>query len=182
MCRAWEDETTPARDAGIRVVLPRIAPVLSGGGGLLPQLARVFRLGLGGRLGSGEQVFSWIALDDLLGVIQLAITDDRLEGPVNAAAPHPVANRDLVRTLGRVVRRPAAVAVPATALRVAAGALADELLLVSQRARPERLKEVGFRFDFPTLESALRHELGRQGADPGFSEPARSFRTRASAG
>jgi NAD dependent epimerase/dehydratase family enzyme len=110
---------------------------------------------------------SWIALDDLLGVLLQAIADDRLAGPVNAVAPHAVSNGAFAATLGRVLGRPAVLRTPATALRLAAGELADELLLASQMARPARLEEVGFSFAFPTLEDALRHELGRFGGSRG---------------
>jgi hypothetical protein len=104
---------------------------------------------------------SWIAIDDLLGIIVEAIANERLVGPVNAVAPQPVTNREFTRTLGRVLRRPAVARVPAFALRLAAGQLADELILASQRAIPERLHAAGFRFLFPDLEQALRFELGR---------------------
>ncbi|MCD6028124.1 MAG: Cell division inhibitor [Thermomicrobiales bacterium] len=161
VCRAWEDAAAPATASGIRVVHPRFGVVLAGSGGLLARMAPVFRLGLGGPLGGGEQFMSWIALDDALGVLLHAIADDRLAGPVNAVAPHAVANRDFAETLGRVLGRPAVLRTPAPALRLAAGALADELLLASQRATPARLTEVGFAFAFPTLEAALRQELGR---------------------
>jgi len=104
---------------------------------------------------------SWIALDDLLGVLLQAIADDRLTGPVNAVAPQAVSNRAFAVTLGRVLSRPAVLHAPAPALRLVAGELADELILASQLARPARLEDVGFPFAFPTLEATLRHELGR---------------------
>jgi uncharacterized protein (TIGR01777 family) len=163
VCRAWEAATAPAAAAGIRVVQPRLGVVLSGEGGVLKQVAPLFRLGLGGRLGSGEQVMSWIALDDLLGVLLLAIADDRLRGPVNAVAPQAITNHAFTETLGRVLGRPTFLPAPAFALRLALGELADELLLASQRVRPARLEQVGFAFAFPTLEDALRFELGRFG-------------------
>jgi uncharacterized protein (TIGR01777 family) len=159
--QAWEEATAPAASAGIRVVLPRFGIVLAGAGGLLARLAPAYRFGLGGPLGSGKQFMSWIALDDVLGVLLKAIADDRLAGPVNAVAPHPVTNHDFAQTLGRVLGRPAVLRAPAAALRLAADELADELLLVSQRARPARLEEADFSFAFPTLEDALRQELGR---------------------
>ena len=167
----WEAATAPARDAGIRVVHPRFGVVLSGAGGLLAQLALVFRLGLGTPLGNGEQWMSWIALDDLLGVLLHAIVDDRLSGPVNAVAPVPVRNREFTVRLAEVVNRPVLLRAPAPLLRLAAGELADELLLVSQRARPERLEATGFRFAYPVLLDALRHELGKQATSPGAPQP-----------
>ena len=161
VCRVWEEATAPAAASGIRVVLPRFGVVLAGSGGLLARMVPLFRFGLGGPLGSGEQFMSWIALDDLLGVLLQAIADDRLVGPVNAVAPHAVTNHAFADTLGRVLGRPAVLRAPAAGLRLAAGELADELLLASQLARPARLEEVGFSFAFPGLEDALRHELGR---------------------
>ena len=114
---------------------------------------------------------SWIALDDLLGVLLQAIADDRLAGPVNAVAPHAVTNHAFTDTLGRVLCRPAVLRTPASALRLIAGELADELLLASQLAHPTRLEDVGFFFTFPTLEDALRHELGRFGGHRGAEVP-----------
>jgi uncharacterized protein (TIGR01777 family) len=164
--QVWERETAPASAAGIRVVNPRFGVVLSGNGGLLQQLGRLFKLGGGGQLGNGRQFMSWIAIDDLLGILLESITNPELEGPINAVAPTPVTNADFTRTMASVLRRPAIFRVPAPALRLAAGELADELLLVSQRAEPGRLNQIGFRFDYPTLESALRHELGRPAPKP----------------
>jgi uncharacterized protein (TIGR01777 family) len=172
VCRVWEGAAQPAAEAGIRVVHPRFAVVLAGNGGFLARVGRVFRAGLGGRIGDGEQFMSWIALDDLLGIILEAIANEALAGPVNAVAPHSVTNRTFAATLGRVLNRPAVIRTPATALRIATGELADELLLVSQLARPARLGASGFHFAFPTLEEALRHELGRYDGprDAEFSE------------
>jgi uncharacterized protein (TIGR01777 family) len=163
--RAWEDATDPAAASGIRVVTPRFGVVLAGSGGLLARLTPIYRLGLGGPLGSGQQFMSWIALDDVLGVLLRAVADERLAGPINTVAPQAVTNRAFGETLGRVLGRPAVLPAPAAALRLAAGELADELLLVSQRAQPERLESVGYSFAFPALEDALRYELGR------FDEP-----------
>ena len=177
VCRAWEEATAPAAVAGIRVVLPRFGIVLSGRGGLLARMTPVFRIGLGGPLGSGEQFMSWIALDDLLGILLRAIADDRLVGPVNAVAPHAVTNHVFADTLGRVLGRPAVLRAPASALRLAVGELADELILASQRAQPARLEEVGFTFAFPALEDALRQELGRYDSNRGAEIPASSLRS-----
>jgi uncharacterized protein (TIGR01777 family) len=171
VCQAWEEATAPAAASGIRVVLPRFGVVLAGSGGLLTRLATAFRFGLGGPLGSGEQFMSWIALDDLLGVLLQAIADDRLAGPVNAVAPQAVSNRSFAETLGRVLSRPAVLRAPAPALRLVAGELADELILASQLARPARLEDVGFSFALPALEDALRHELGRYDRHLGAEVP-----------
>jgi uncharacterized protein (TIGR01777 family) len=171
VCRVWEEATAPAAASGIRVVLPRFGVVLAGSGGLLTRLAPPFQFGLGGPLGSGEQFMSWIALDDLLGVLLQAIADDRLAGPVNAVAPQAVSNHAFAETLGRVLHRPAVLRAPAPALRLVAGELADELILASQLARPARLEGVGFSFAFPALEDALRHELGRFAGRRGAEAP-----------
>jgi len=161
VCQAWETATKPAADAGIRVVTPRFGLVLSGGGGLLKQVLPVFQLGLGGPLGSGDQFMSWIALDDLLGLLLTAITDERLSGPVNAVAPHPVTNREFTETVARVLHRPAVIPVPEAVLRLLPGGMGDEIFLASQRVDPARLRDIAFRFAFPTLEDTLRFELGR---------------------
>jgi NAD dependent epimerase/dehydratase family enzyme len=120
---------------------------------------------------------SWIALDDLLALLLRAIADDRLAGPVNAVAPDAVSNHVFAETLGSVLGRPAVLRTPAAALRLVAGELADELVLASQRARPARLEEVGFTFAFPTLEDALRQELGRYDRNRGAEISASSLRS-----
>jgi hypothetical protein len=120
-----------------------------------------FRAGLGARLGTGDQYWPWVALDDVLAAFEWALHDEELEGVVNFTAPEPVTNREVTRTLGRVLRRPAVLAAPTFILRHGTGGMGDEMLLASQRAMPARLKERGFRFAFPTLEGTLRFELGR---------------------
>jgi uncharacterized protein (TIGR01777 family) len=160
--QAWEAATSGAEKAGIRVVKLRIGVVLSGSGGALARMLPPFRLGLGGRLGSGRQYMSWIALDDLVAAIRFAIDTPSLRGPVNATAPEAVTNADFTRTLGRVLGRPTPFPIPGPALRVLAGGMADEALLSSARVRPRRLQESGFRFLHPDLDGALRFELGRQ--------------------
>jgi uncharacterized protein (TIGR01777 family) len=159
--RRWEAAADPAREAGLRVVHLRTGPVQTAAGAGLPKQALLFRLGLGGRFGSGRQWLSWISLDDIAGAYLHALTDDRLDGPVNAVAPNPVTNAEFTATLARVLRRPAVLHVPAFAPRLALGEFADEMLLVSQRARPVRLLETGYRFRFPELEPALRQTLAR---------------------
>ena len=157
----WEAAAEPAARAGIRVVKLRTGLVLSPGGGALAKLLLPFRMGVGGRVGSGRQWVSWIGLDDAVSAIIHAIGTEPLAGPVNLVAPAPVTNAELTATLARVLRRPAIVPVPAFALRLAFGEMGEATLLASQRIRPRRLLESGYRFRFPTLESALRHELGR---------------------
>jgi uncharacterized protein (TIGR01777 family) len=159
--RQWESAAEPARAAGIRTVHARIGVVLSASGGALRRLLLPFRLGLGGRIGAGTQWMSWVSLDDTVRAIQFAIDDDTLYGAVNVVAPEPVTSAEFTTTLARVLSRPALVPVPAAALRLMFGAMADETLLASQRARPARLLSAGFRFSHPALDEALRFELGR---------------------
>jgi len=161
VCREWEAATDPAARAGIRVVRLRIGMVLSRRGGALGAMLTPFRLGAGGPVGSGVQWVSWIAIDDLVGAILHALATESLAGPVNAVAPEPVTNRELARTLGRVLRRPALLPLPAVAARLLFGQMADELLLASARVEPARLRASGFTFRHARLEDALRHELGR---------------------
>lgn len=161
VCQAWESAAAPAAARGIRVSHTRFGMVLSAAGGALPKLLRPFRLGLGGRVGSGDQYVSWIALDDAVAALRHAIATDRLAGPINVVAPTPVTNRELTATLGRVLRRPTPFPLPAVVARLALGEMADQLLLASARAIPERLLGAGFAFRYPTLEGALRHVLGR---------------------
>ncbi|MEP6687493.1 MAG: TIGR01777 family oxidoreductase [Gemmatimonadales bacterium] len=159
--REWEAATEPARAAGIRVVLLRFGIVLSPAGGALGRMLPPFRLGLGGPLGNGRQYMSWVAIDDLLGAIHHAMMTDTLAGPVNATAPHPVTGRAFATTLGRVLQRPALLPVPATALRLAFGEMADVALLAGARVLPARLQESGYVFRYSELEGALRFLLGR---------------------
>lgn len=161
VCREWEAATLPAVEAGIRVVNLRVGVVLSSAGGALAKMLPPFRLGAGGRLGSGEQYMSWIAIDDLVGAVLHALATDSVQGPVNAVAPEAVTNRELTKTLGRVLSRPTIFAVPAAAARLAFGEMADEALLASTRVAPTRLASSGYRFAHPNLEDALRHTLGK---------------------
>jgi uncharacterized protein (TIGR01777 family) len=159
--RRWEEAADPARAAGLRVVHLRTGPVQTAAGAGLPKQALMFRLGVGGRLGSGRQWLSWISLDDIAGAYLHALTREDLDGPVNAVAPNPVTNAEFTATLARVLHRPAVLHIPAFGPRLVLGEAADELLFVSQRARPARLQATGYRFQFPELEPALRHTLGR---------------------
>jgi uncharacterized protein len=152
---AWEDAAEPARRAGIRVVHPRTAPVLTPRGGSLAKQLPLFRIGLGGRFGSGEQWWSWISLDDQVAAT-LHLLGSGLEGPVNLSAPNPVQNREFARALGRALRRPAVLPVPAFGPKlVVGGELAESLLFGSQRVIPERLVADGFEFSHPSIEGAL---------------------------
>ena len=161
VCREWEKGTLAASQAGIRVVHLRIGLVLSGEGGALPKMLTPFKLGLGGKLGSGRQYVSWITLEDLVHVIRRAVEDESLRGPVNAVSPNPVTNEEFTKAIGRALGRPTFMAMPAFAVRLAFGEMADELLLSSTRVEPARLKEVGFEFRHPEIEGALRSVLGK---------------------
>jgi uncharacterized protein (TIGR01777 family) len=158
--QAWEGAAAPARDGGIRVVNLRFGIVQSKDGGALATLLPIFRLGLGGPVGSGRQYVSWVAIDDVVGAIQYALANDSLSGPVNGVAPEPVRNSEYGRTLGRVLGRPAVLPAPAFAVRLALGEFAQELL-GGQRVVPERLRRSGYEFRYPQLEPALRHVLER---------------------
>ncbi|HEV2780753.1 MAG TPA: TIGR01777 family oxidoreductase [Actinophytocola sp.] len=153
LCRDWEAATQRARDAGSRVVLARFGHVLAGGG-LLGRLRPIFRLGLGGRLGRGDQYVPWIHRADHVAAIRFVLEHGSISGPVNLCAPHPVTNIELTRALSRALRRPAPWAVPRVALRVVVGELADEMLM-SQRAVPKVLADNGFEFRYSKLEDAL---------------------------
>ncbi len=159
VCQQWEAATVPARDADIRVVNLRIGFVLSQRGGGLAKMLTPFRLGLGGVIGSGDQYMSWIAIDDLVRVIQFALAAAAVAGPVNAVTPTPVTNREFTKTLGRTLRRPTLCPMPAFAARLAFGEMADEMLLCSARVEPHALAAAGFAFEYPQLEPALRHLL-----------------------
>ena len=163
VCIAWEAATRPAANAGIRVVTPRMGLVLHPSGGALRVMLPAFRLGLGGTLGSGRQWLSWISLPDAVRVLRFAIEKEDLRGPVNAAAPEPVRNRDFTRAMGRAVGRPTIFSVPAFALRAATGGMAEALLLSSQRVIPQVLQDAGFRFELPSIGAALAAELDGNG-------------------
>lgn len=160
--QAWEEAAAPARDAGIRVVHLRLGIVLWPDGGALQQLLLPMRAGLGGRLGDGRQIWSWVSLDDVIGAALHAIGHEEVEGAVNVTAPNPVSNGEFTAVLARVLNRPAILPVPAAALRTLLGPeMADELLLASARVVPAELERTGYSFTDPVLEPALRHMLGR---------------------
>lgn len=160
VCRAWEQASRPAEEAGIRVVRLRIGVVLAREGGALAAMLRPFRLGLGGRVGSGRQYWSWIALEDLAEIAWLAVGDSELQGAVNAVAPHPVTNFQFTRTLAEVLRRPAFLPLPAFAVRLAMGEMGEELLLASTRVIPRRLLSLRFAYRYAELTEALSAILG----------------------
>ena len=159
VARQWEEACQPAVDAGIRVVNARFGLVLSAQGGALAEMLTPAKF-FGGALGNGQQWWSWIALDDVLGGIYHCIADESTNGPINFVAPQPIRNRDFAKTLGQVIGRPALVPAPATALRVGLGEMADALLLASARLRPVKLMESGYEYRFTDLREALRYSLG----------------------
>jgi uncharacterized protein (TIGR01777 family) len=162
LTQEWEAAWAPLERAGTRRVYLRTGLVLSPRGGALAKLLTPFRLGLGGRVGGGEQWWSWISIDDMIGAIGHSLMTETVRGPLNAVAPTPVTSADFARSLGRVLGRPAALPAPAWALRAVLGRdLADEALLASQRVRPAALASTGYRFRHENLEAALRHVLGR---------------------
>jgi len=159
VCKEWEAATEPARQKGIRVVNLRTGMALSGKGGALTAMLPAFRMGVAGKIGDGRQFVSWIAIDDLTRAISHAIAHESLSGPVNAVSPNPVRNAELTKALGKALGRPTFLAMPAFAVRLIFGEMADALLLASQRAQPRRLLDTGFTFQFPDFEAALRHVL-----------------------
>ena len=160
--KVWEGETRWAADAGIRVVCLRLGVVLSPAGGALAKMLPAFRAGLGGRIGSGKQTMSWIALDDVVDIIHRAICDDRYEGAINTVSPRPVSNADFTKELGRVLRRPTVAAVPAAALKIGFGAeFAEETLLADLAVVPGKLNSLNYPFRCPELAQALSHMLGK---------------------
>jgi len=161
VCQEWEAAADSAREAGVRVVHPRFGIVLSTEGGALGTTLPIFKLGGGGRIGSGRQYWSWISIDDVVGAILHTLTTDSLEGPVNVTIPDPPTNAEYTKVLGHVLGRPTVFPLPAPIARLALGQVADELLLASQRIEPARLKESGYSYRYPELEGALRHLLGR---------------------
>lgn len=159
--RAWEDACSPAREAGVRIVNLRFGLILSPQGGALGKMLLPFKLGLGGVIGSGRQWWSWIALQDVVGVVNFAMRDERLHGPVNVVSPEPVTNRDFTKTLGQVLKRPTIFPVPAFAARLAFGRpMADETLLSSARVMPAALLAADFEFAASDLADALKEMLG----------------------
>jgi len=164
LTRQWEAASLRASEFGARTVVLRTGIVLDKNGGALPRMLLPFRFGAGGRLGSGRQWMSWLALEELVAMIQFALTANSVTGPTNAVSPHPVRNAEFTKVLARVLRRPAIFPAPAFALRLALGEMADALLLSSQKVLPSRFESLGYRFALPDLESALRAVLAENPA------------------
>lgn len=159
VCAQWEKETNIASAAGIRTVNMRLGVVLDRRGGALARMLPIFRSGFGGTIGSGKQMVSWIALDDIPRVMAHLIDHNELQGPVNVVSPNAVSNRELTKTLAQTIKRPAVFPVPAFVLRSLYGEMADALLLSSSRVVPEKLTQSGFDFEFSSLAEALQHIL-----------------------
>jgi uncharacterized protein (TIGR01777 family) len=159
VCVEWEKATALASEKGIRVVNCRFGIILDAKGGALKQMLPPFRMGVGGKIGSGKQWMSWIALDDVVSGIKFALANDSIRGPVNFVAPNPVMNAEFTTTLGKVLSRPTLFPIPAFGLRLLFGEMADALLLSSQRVEPAVLQASGYSFQYSQLDGALRHVL-----------------------
>ncbi len=159
VCVEWEAESTKATEFGARVVMPRIGVVLAKEGGALKEMLTPFKLGVGGTVGSGDQYLSWIALDDLVKIIHFALENETLNGAVNATAPNPVTNETFTDTLGKVLHRPTIIPIPAFGIKLLFGEKGETLLLESARVLPKKLENAGFEFQFPELETAMKHAL-----------------------
>jgi uncharacterized protein (TIGR01777 family) len=157
--KEWEKSTRPAEEAGIRVVHLRFGLVLSPRGGALKQMLPAFKLGLGGRLGHGRQGVSWVALEEIPRIVRFLIDREEVSGPVNIVSPNPVSNAEFIRALGEALRRPVRIPMPAFALKLMFGEVAEELLLKGNRAIPRKLLDAGYTFRYPDLEPALREML-----------------------
>ena len=159
VCLGWEEAAESVSKAGIRVVNVRFGIVLSKDGGALAKMMTPFKIGMGGKIGSGTQYMSWVAMDDVTGAIYHTLITESLKGPVNVTAPNPVTNKEFTNTLGEVLKRPAVVPIPAFAAKLAFGEMANDLLLASTKVAPKRLSDSGYKFQYPELENALKHVL-----------------------
>ena len=157
VCKRWEESTSPALEANIRVCIMRIGVVLTTSGGALSKMLPSIKLGLGGRLGSGLQRMSWIAIDDLVDMIHEAINDDRWEGPVNAVADEPINNKEFTNLLAKRLKRPALFPVPEFLIKLLFGQMAEETLLADLPVRSERMPKLGYKLTYPSLNEALTH-------------------------
>jgi uncharacterized protein (TIGR01777 family) len=162
VCRVWEHKALKARKYDLRVCLLRFGIVLGGEGGALARMLLPFEFGLGGPMGAGQQWMSWIHLDDAVGLLLHAMADVELSGPVNVTAPHPLRNRDFAKALGRALHRPAVLPLPAAALRLALGRMADEVLLSGQKVLPKRAEASGYQYLYADLGEALAEIVGRR--------------------
>jgi uncharacterized protein (TIGR01777 family) len=159
VCVEWEKATALATEKGIRVVNARFGVILDAHGGALAKMLPPFRMGIGGKIDSGKQWMSWIALDDVVGGLKFALANETLRGPVNFVAPNPVRNAEFTKTLGKVLSRPTLFPIPAFGVRLLFGEMGEALLLGGQRVEPERLKSSGYQFQYSQLQTALSHAL-----------------------
>src|SRR6267154_2512692 len=162
LCREWEAETTRGAEFGARVVSLRFGIILAAHGGALPRMVTPFKIGVGGRLGTGRQWMSWLTLEETVSIIQFALASPGLAGPANAVTPNPVQNLEFTQVLARTLHRPALFPAPAFALRLALGEMADALLLVSQKVKPSKLEQSGYRFAQSELPAALTEVFRKQ--------------------
>jgi uncharacterized protein (TIGR01777 family) len=156
VCREWERATDPAARVNVRVVNLRFGPIIAREGGMMAKMLTPFKMGVGGKVGSGKQYISWVALDDVVAATQFALENDSIKGPLNVVSPNPVTNEEFTTTLGHALSRPTVMAMPAFAAKLAFGEMADEMLLVSQRVIPKRLAETGFEFQYSNLRDAFQ--------------------------
>ena len=159
VCVGWEEAANIVSKAGIRVVNVRFGVVLSKNGGALVKMLTPFNMGMGGKIGSGTQYMSWVAMDDVTGAIHHALVTDSLKGAVNITSPNPVTNMEFTNTLGKVINRPTVMPMPAFAAKLAFGEMAKDLLLASVKVAPKKLSDSGYEFQYPELENALKHVL-----------------------
>jgi uncharacterized protein (TIGR01777 family) len=171
LCADWEAATDAAAEAGVRTAIVRIGVVLGRGGGALAKMLPPFKLGLGGPLGDGKQWVSWIHVDDLVSMIAFLLENPRASGVFNGTAPQPVTMKELAHSLGRALHRPTVFAVPAPALRLALGEVAD-VMLTGQRVEPRRAREAGFVFRFTDIDAALRDIVSKSSSSKNHSHPA----------
>lgn len=159
VCRAWEGEANKAQRQNLRVAIARFGVVLDPKGGALNKMLLPFKMGAGGILGDGRQYMSWIGMHDLVRAIEYILETDSLKGPINMTAPNPATNQDFTSALGHVLHRPTIFPAPAFVLNIVLGQMAQEMLLEGNRVMPDQLTSKGFKFDYPNLENALKHEI-----------------------
>jgi uncharacterized protein (TIGR01777 family) len=164
LCREWEAESARGTEFGAHVVMLRFGIILASHGGALARMALPFKMGAGGRIGSGRQWMSWLTLPEAVGMIRFALSNSKLAGPANAVAPNPIQNADFTHILAKTLHRPALFPAPAFALRLALGEMADALLLVSQRVKPSKLEQAGYQFAQPDLAAALTEVFHKSNA------------------
>ncbi len=161
VCSGWEAESQKAGDFGARVVNPRIGVVLAKDGGALEKMLTPFKLGLGGVIGSGKQYLSWIALDDLIKIFHFILENENFSGAVNAVAPNAATNEEFTKTLGKVISRPTIIPIPEFAIKLLFGEMGETTVLQGANVYPQRLIDADFKFEYPTLEAALKHVLNQ---------------------